>query len=178
MTRPEETVARGYDRIADRYLTWSSDHSVRLRWLVEFAAALPTPAGVLDLGCGAGVPVARWLVDAGYEVTGIDLSSEQIARATANVPEATFRVGSMTGASFDHGMFDGIVSTYAITHVPREQHAGLLRRVHEWLRPDGVFMASLGAGDSPDWTGEWLGAEMVFSHFDAETNLGLLTGAG
>lgn len=174
MTSPEKIVAQGYDQIADRYLAWSTDHSARLRWLAEFQACLPPPARVLDLGCGAGVPVTRWLVDAGYDVTGLDLSLEQIDRARANVPEATFQIGSMTGARFGEGEFDGIVSTYAITHVPRDQHADLLGRIYGWLSPGGVFMASLGAGDSPDWTGEWLGAEMFFSHFDAETNLSLL----
>ena len=178
MTDPCETVARGYDEIADRYLAWSTDSSVRLRWLTALRAALPSAARILDLGCGPGVPVARWLVDAGYDVTGIDGSRAQIERARRNVPEATFRVGDMTTVDTEPGSFDGVVAMYSITHVPRARHAALFRRIHEWLRPGGVFLASLGAGDSPDWTGEWLGVEMFFSHFDAETNLRLVTGAG
>lgn len=178
MTRPEEIVARGYDRIADRYLAWSSDHSVRLRWMGEFRSALPPPARVLDLGCGAGVPVAQRLVEAGYEVTGIDVSPDQIARATANVPGATFLVGSMTETEFDPASFDGVFSTYAITHVPRIVHTEVFRRIHGWLRPGGVFVASLGAADSPDWVGEWLGVEMFFSHFDTDANLHLLGATG
>lgn len=67
---------------------------------------------------------------------------------------------------------------YSITHVPRDSHAALLRRMQGWLRPGGLFLASLGGGDSPDWTGEWLGTEMYFSHFDAETNLRMLVEAG
>jgi hypothetical protein len=44
--------------------------------------------------------------------------------------------------------------------------------------PDGLFLASLNSGDSPDWTGEWLGTEMFFSGHDAETNSRLLREAG
>src|SRR5688572_22505672 len=89
-------VARGYDDIADRYLAWSTDHSVRMRWLDELHRALPPPGRILDLGCGAGVPAARWLVDAGYDVVGIDGSPAQIERARANVPQADFMVADMT----------------------------------------------------------------------------------
>jgi 2-polyprenyl-3-methyl-5-hydroxy-6-metoxy-1,4-benzoquinol methylase len=175
---PRHLVARGYDEIADRYLAWSTDHTVRLQWLTELRAAVPPPAGILDLGCGAGVPVARWLVDAGYAVTGIDGSRVQIERARRNVPEATFRDADMTAVELEPASFDGVVAMYSITHVPRAEHAALFRRIHGWLRPGGILIASLGAGDAPDWTGEWLGTEMFVSHFDAGTNLRLLTEAG
>jgi len=48
----------------------------------------------------------------------------------------------------------------------------------EWLAPGGIFLASLGARDCTGWPGTWLGAEMFFSHFGAETNLQLLRSAG
>jgi hypothetical protein len=41
-----------------------------------------------------------------------------------------------------------------------------------------VFVASLGAANLEDWRGEWLGVEMFFSHYDAETNTRLVRDAG
>jgi 2-polyprenyl-3-methyl-5-hydroxy-6-metoxy-1,4-benzoquinol methylase len=41
----------------------------------------------LDVGCGAG-PLARALVNAGFDVTGIDTSAEFLEMARANVPTA------------------------------------------------------------------------------------------
>lgn len=178
MIDPCQTVAHGYDEIADRYLAWSTDHAVRLGWLAELRRALPPPARILDLGCGAGVPVARWLADAGYDVVGIDGSVAQIERARANVPQGQFRVADMMTVEVEPGSFDGVVAMYSITHVPRDSHAALFRRIHDTLRPGGLLLASLGGGDSPDWTGEWLGTEMYFSHYDAETNLRLLAETG
>ena len=58
------------------------------------------------------------------------------------------------------------------------EHGALLERIGGWLKPGGVFVASLGAGSTPDWRGQWLGVPMVFSHFDADTNLDLLRMAG
>ena len=50
---------------------------------------LPSGARVLDVGCGTGIPTARQLVAAGWEVTGIDISPVMLDLARRNVPEAT-----------------------------------------------------------------------------------------
>ena len=71
-----------------------------------------------------------------------------------------------------------MTSFYAISHVPREEHAALFRRIARWLRPDGLLLATLGARDSADWVGEWLGTRMFFSSFDAATNRRLVEEAG
>ena len=55
---------------------------------------------------------------------------------------------------------------------------GLLKRIAKWLKPGGLLLASLGVMDCPDWTGEWLGTTMFFSHFGAETNIKLVGEAG
>ncbi len=43
--------------------------------------------------------------------------------------------------------FDAVVALYSMAHLPRERHAALLARIAGWLRPGGLFLASLGAGD-------------------------------
>ena len=44
---------------------------------------------VMDVGCGAG-PLTRALVDAGFDVTGVDISADLLELARANVPQARF----------------------------------------------------------------------------------------
>ena len=75
--------------------------------------------------------------------------------------------------------FDAVVALYSIAHLPRERHAALLERVAGWLRPRGLLLASLGAGDEPGAVvDDWLGAPMYFSSWDAATNRALLQAAG
>jgi len=38
-----------------------------------------------------------------------------------------------------------------------------------WLKPGGVFLATLGSVHISGWRGEWLGTQMFFSHYDAES---------
>jgi hypothetical protein len=91
---PKCLVADAYDEIAGKYLARFGASTVRDHWLSELLVRLPAQGGtrVLDLGCGAGIPVARALA-------------------------------------------------------------------------------------LPDWSGEWLGTQMFFSHYDSETNLKLLRDA-
>src|SRR5882757_2145072 len=149
---PKCLVANAYDEITDSYLERFGASTVRLHWLSELLARLPTQGGarVLDLGCGAGIPVARALAIAGHAVVGVDGSARQLALARANVRTAEFIHADMTAIDLPARSFDAVAAFYSITHVPRSEHLHLMRRVAEWLKPDGLLVASLGADALPD----------------------------
>ena len=86
---PTEIVREGYDTIARAYHE-QRDKFKNRDLLAMFASALPAGSPVLDIGCGAGVPVAKFLVDSGFDVTGIDVSSTMLSLARSHVPEAEF----------------------------------------------------------------------------------------
>ncbi|MGD0273364.1 MAG: class I SAM-dependent methyltransferase [Gaiellaceae bacterium] len=180
MSDHEKMIVRaGYDAIAERYLAWSESvgNDPRARFFGELAGRLPDGARVLDLGCGAGIPSTRLLAER-FEVVGVDISEVQLQLARKNVPEATFVHGDFSELAFPDESFDGITAFYSISHVPRDEHARLFARVAGWLKPGGLFLATLGANGSPDWTGEWLGFPMFFSSHDAKENRRLLRDAG
>jgi 2-polyprenyl-3-methyl-5-hydroxy-6-metoxy-1,4-benzoquinol methylase len=178
MADPKSIVARGYDLVAETYLERFGRSQVRDRWTSELITRLPERARVLDLGCGAGVPVALQLTELGFEVLGIDISIRQIEMARINAPTAEFMQADMIAVAFAPASFDAVAAFYSIAHVPRVEHARLLRRIATWLKPAGVLLASLGSGDCADWQGDWLGAEMFFSHYDASAYERLICDAG
>jgi SAM-dependent methyltransferase len=173
----KQLVALGYDRIADIYIDRFGQSSVRTAKLAELIAHLPTAASILDLGCGAGIPVARDLVERGFKVTGVDASGGQIERARRNVPKAEFVLADMASVQFDPETFDAISAFYSITHVPKSEHVALIRQIARWLRPGGRFLASYGTAEG-DWSGEWLGTNMFFSHLSPEMTRRLIQDAG
>lgn len=175
---PERVVAEGYDRVADRYLAWSVNGPTRLAYLDRLLRMLPDGSDVLELGCGAGEPVARRLSER-HRVTGVDLSPEQISRARTSVPDADFLIGDMTQLVFEPRSFDAVVAFYSIIHVPRTMHTDLFQRMGSWLRPDGLLLVTMGVEDAPGTVEEeWLGVPMYFSHFDAPTNRSIVQRAG
>ena len=85
----------------------------------------------------------------------------------------------MTTLAFEPGSFDAVVAFYSLVHVPRDEQAILIERVRSWLRPGGVFLASMGVSDEPgDVETDWLGVDMYFSHFGAKANRRLVERAG
>ncbi|MFW9817231.1 MAG: class I SAM-dependent methyltransferase [Candidatus Thorarchaeota archaeon] len=140
---PKDVVREGYDKIAEQYDEYRFPFSDEAE-LVEFMSCLNPGAHVLDAGCGSGV-VGRVLVDNGFQVTGIDISQNMLDLARERVPEATFEVGDMTALEFDAASLDGIVSTYAVFHVPRTKHFRLFQDFHRILKKGGALLFSVGA---------------------------------
>jgi hypothetical protein len=63
-------------------------------------------------------------------------------------------------------------------HLPRAQLGPLVGGISDWLRPGGVFLATmLGRGDG-EGVEEWLGVPMFFSNSDADADRELVREAG
>ena len=173
----KQLVALGYDRIADSYLERFGRSSVRAAKLAELIEQLPAGASILDLGCGDGIPVAHELVTLGFSVTGVDASSGQIERARRNVSRARFIQADMAAVQFAPESFDAVAAFYSVTHLPKSEHGVLIGRIAKWLRPGGRFLVNFGAAEG-DWSEEWLGTTMFFSHHDPEMTKRLVRAAG
>ncbi|HEU5066171.1 MAG TPA: class I SAM-dependent methyltransferase [Gaiellaceae bacterium] len=173
-----QTVQAGYDELAAGFGEWGErvEGDPWEGFLEELAGKLPDGASVLDLGCGDGAKTAR--LARRFEVVGVDISEEQLRLARAAVPGATFVQADFAQLDVLPESLDAVTAFYSIVHVPRDQHPALFARIERWLRPGGLFLASLSHVGGPDRTEEWLGVEMFFSGFDAETNGRLVREAG
>ena len=66
MTGSAEGVIDLYSR---RAAEWDADRSralIEKPWLDRFLAHVPPGGSVLDLGCGSGEPIARYLIEQGF----------------------------------------------------------------------------------------------------------------
>lgn len=181
MTVAEErkrTVEAGYDALAGRFGEWMArvEGDPWERFVDELADRLPAGARVLDLGCGNGAKIAR--VADRFDVVGVDISERQLQLARAAVPEATFHQADFTELDLPAETFDAVTALYSIVHVPRDEQPALFARILYWLKPGGLFLASLSHVGGEDRVDEWLGVDMFFSGFDANTNRRLVREAG
>ena len=179
-SNPKQLVKQSYDRIGQRYseIAVKSAVAERVRYEQRLISSLPEGSRVLDLGCGAGKPTTEALSKC-FEIVGVDISPRQVARATWNVPSGQFICADMAVLEFRENSFDGVAAFYSIIHLPRDEHSGLLQRIHSWLRPGGVLVASLGTTPAESAIEEvWLGAPMYWSSFDTSTNRQMVESAG
>lgn len=171
-----EIVRSGYDRIPRRYLV-EREKIDNWKEIEAFCSKLPSNAKILDVGCGTGVPIARYLIDRGFEMVGIDLSNEMVSIAQRKVPGGRFLQMNMTDMEFPSESFDGLISCYAVFHVPRNKHAAIFQSFYKILKPDGFMLASVGASEWEE-VEEYYGVDMFWSHFDPTTTQSLITEAG
>lgn len=133
---------------------------------------------VLDLGCGTGIPFDQYIVDNGYQLTGIDIAEKHIEKAEENIPEANFIQGGFFDQDFERGSFDAIVSFYAIFHIPRDEHQELFERINYWLEEDGIVLVTMGAEEMSQNQGDIGGEEMLWSSYSPEKNKDIIRDAG
>lgn len=186
---PADQSARvrvGYNVVSRAYRADTADEATQRQyaeWLGHVRERFPAGGDLLDLGCGNGIPTAKWLSDKGFRVTGVDLSDTMVERARGLVPGATFLRGNVTDigeVDFDAATFYAVVSFYALIHVPVTDQPGVIERLARWLRPGGIFVATVGhtawSGTDTDWLGG--GAEMLWSHPEAATYRAWIESAG
>jgi SAM-dependent methyltransferase len=177
--RAKELVRDGYDRIGSAYLEARPRDGADVELLELLLEALPARRRVLDAGCGAGLPACERLVSAGHQVAGLDFSFGQLLLARSHIADCELVLGDLASMPFAEASFDAVVSYYAIIHVPRTEHRRVFDEIRRVLRPDGLALLCLGWSDNPEeHDPSWLGVPMYWSHFDAQSNLGLLTDAG
>jgi SAM-dependent methyltransferase len=172
-------VAAGYDAMVDTYEAWKGriEGDPTAEWCAELVGRLAPGATVIELGCGGGTEETRLLAER-FRLTGIDISAVQLERARQRVPAAVYLQADITTIGRPAGSLDAVAAFYVLNHLPRELLGPLFERIHEWLRPGGLLLASLGASDNPGWRGDWLGAPMYFAGFSPDINRQLLDAAG
>lgn len=162
-----DEVRKGYDNIAPKYLEWTKpSFERRLSYLQKVLTSLEvhndnaSRVNVLEMGCGAGVPTTQALsARSNFAVTANDISAAQIALAKEHLPSSVKLVESdMMSLKFASGTLDLVVAMYAIIHLPKDDQVDLLRRVFDWLRPGGCFLANFAVEEielasEPNWLG-------------------------
>jgi predicted TPR repeat methyltransferase len=81
---------------------------------------------VLDIGCGSGDPIARYLVEQGYRVTGVDSSPEMVDMFRANFPEQASTVSDMRSLQLGRH-FDGLLAWDSFFHLDFDDQRAMFR---------------------------------------------------
>lgn len=112
------------------------------RWIAQLAPPMHYP-NLLDLGCGPGIYAERFH-DAGYQVSGIDLSGRSIEYAKNSADalhkQIRYQVADYLALDFS-SEFDIATLIYCdFGALSTDNRAKLLQRIHATLRPGGILL--------------------------------------
>ncbi|MFX1588174.1 MAG: class I SAM-dependent methyltransferase [Promethearchaeota archaeon] len=171
-----DMVKKSYNKIAASYYSHRDLNKFNGE-LDKFIELLPRNGHVLDVGCGAGIPTGKYLVSRGLKVTGIDISDTMLEMARKNVPEADFINKDMNNLDFNENSFDGIISVYALFHVPKNNHPNIFEQFFKILKPGGILLINTGTSES-EGVSEFFGEPMFWSNYDPKKTLEIVKSIG
>jgi trans-aconitate methyltransferase len=131
-----ETYALDWDRERGRSL-------FEKPWLDKMLSLLPPERSILDLGCGSGEPVARYFINQGCVVTGVDTSSTLVGMCRDHFPDQNWLTADMRTLSLDR-RFDGILAWDSLFHLRHDDQRQMFPIFRSHAAPGAALMFTSG----------------------------------
>jgi predicted TPR repeat methyltransferase len=142
----EQVNRNSYNRIADKWDTNRRRKGID-PCIADLAAELPSDAAVLDIGCGSGYPIAKYLSEHNFSVTGIDLSEKMIEKAKAlNLKKASFFAADFMDWQAD-GLYDAVIAFDSLWHIQYDRQQLIYPKIAGFLKENGLFLFTHGKED-------------------------------
>lgn len=145
-------------------------------WLERFRAVLPPGGSVLDIGCGAGAPIAAWLAGQGFAVTGVDSSPAMIAMFRARLPSETGLVADMRRLVLGR-RFDGLLAWDSFFHLDHDDQRRMFPVFRAHAAPGAALMFTSGPAHG-EAMGVLEGEPLYHASLSPEEYRALLDGQG
>jgi trans-aconitate methyltransferase len=138
-----EQIIGVYRRHAQAWTAKRGTYLLEGACLDRFRSLMPANAKVLDIGCGPGVPIARYLVDRGCSITGVDSSPEMIALFQSNLRGQQSQVADMRTLSLG-SVYDGILAWDSFFHLSHDHQRRMFPIFREHAAPHAALLFTSG----------------------------------
>ncbi len=145
-------VHKAYDEIFE----WFDNHRNKTLNMEKFYLNLlqqyiPPGSKILDVGCGTGEPIARFLIDEKYLVTGVDASKKMIELCRQRFPKERWILADMRKLAL-HEKFDTVIVWHSLFHLSHQDQRTTLKLLASFVNPNGLLIFTTG----PEYSEEWV----------------------
>jgi SAM-dependent methyltransferase len=112
-------------------------------WLDRFCSFMPPAACVLDLGCGGGVPIAKYFLEHGFNVTGIDTSETMISLCRDRFSQGQWLLEDMRTLSLGR-TFGGLIAWDSFFHLKHEDQRRMFPVFRQHAAPGASLLFTSG----------------------------------
>jgi len=131
--------SNGYDEAAERFMR-ARNSRIGVEAVLKWSKELARGASILDLGCGHGVPIAEALINAGFQVYGVDASAKLVAAFRRRFPDVTVQCAAAEDSEFFNRGFDGVVAWGLVFLLPVEVQAVVIGKAARALNANGKLL--------------------------------------
>lgn len=161
-----------YDRNAEGFDRHRSKALFEKSWLDCLADTLPEKAEILDLGCGSGDPIAKYFIQLGYLVTGVDFSAPLLKIAEHRFSHNLWVQMDMRQLDLSK-RFDAIIAWNSFFHLTRDEQRTMFPIFANHLKPGGRLLFTTGPADG-EATGSVNGEPIYHASLAADEYITLL----
>jgi cyclopropane fatty-acyl-phospholipid synthase-like methyltransferase len=136
-------VWRFYERHAHTFDRERGKSLIERPYLDAVTSRLQPGACVLDLGCGSGDPIARHLIEHGYDVTGVDAAPAMITLCRQRFPHAKWIESDMRGLSLGR-RFGAIIAWDSFFHLDQDEQRAMFPVFERHVEPGGMLLLTSG----------------------------------
>lgn len=159
-----DRIVEHYERHAHAFDEARRKGFVERHWLDRFLLGVAKGGHILDLGCGGGEPIARYLVDAGRQLVGVDASARMIALARTRFGRHVWVNADMRKVAPGR-RFHGILAWDSLFHLAHDDQARMIERMAGWLEPGGMLLFNSGPAHG-EAIGEQFGESLYHASLD------------
>jgi len=138
-----ERIVDLYDRHA---LSWDKARGRKLierTWLDRLLSLSRTGDVVIDIGCGSGEPISRYLIESGRRVIGADSSPSMIGLCKTRFPGETWVVSDMRSLALDR-QANGILAWDSFFHLRQDDQRRMFPIFRKHAAPKAALMFTSG----------------------------------
>jgi trans-aconitate methyltransferase len=143
MSDDADRIVGLYERHAESFDKERGKTLFEKSWLDRFLGILRRGGTILDLGCGSGEPIARYFIEAGYKLTGVDSSQNLIALCKRRFPNEKWIVADMRSLSLGE-KFNGVLAWDSFFHLRSEDQREMFPIFSRHAAPGAALMFTSG----------------------------------
>lgn len=160
-----DNQGKRYDCIATSFAQMRTEFYKEQKYLDALIHYLKPKAHILDVGCGSGYPIASYLIEKGFQVTGIDGSKKLLEIAKEKNPAMEVIHGDVRTIKLAQ-RYDAIVEWWCLFHVPKSFHEQMIVQFSRWVKKGGIVEFTTGEREYEETNSDMLNQPLSFYSLD------------